>query len=139
MKNLKLIVILFIFLPIFSFAQLKTVPDSLRCITPSQVTNHIEQAFLITHLKQTIHSKDESINRLFNEADLLRLTISSKDKIIDLNALQEVNLQKDINTLKQANKSLNRKIGVQRVLLYIIGSACLIELSYIGIIKLSIP
>ncbi len=133
MKKLLFIALLF---PALSYSQFKTVPDSLRCITPTQVTMQIENAFLVQHLKETIKSKDNSIMELSQETDLLNSAINSQKTIIDLNNLQKRNLQNDINTLTDTNVKLDRKIWLQKWGLKVCVGVIIVEGAYIGVSRL---
>ena len=133
---MKKLFILLLF-PTACLGQFKTVPDSLRCITPAQVTEHIEQAFTIQHLKQSIKSKDASIGRLVDETDLLRSTIKSKDVLINLGALKQSNCENDVIRLTADVKAANKKLLAKKVLLYIIGVIAVAEMGYIGVSKLT--
>ncbi len=119
-----------------SLAQhIKTVPDSLVCITPSQVTRHIEDAYTIKGMANSLFLEEKSISALNSAIDNLKGEITAKNEQIRLHLLQNENCQEDYKHISNLNKVANRKISFQKLAIFILGGVCLTEFGYIGIQK----
>lgn len=119
---MKKILIILLF-PIICQAQgFKTVPDSLRCITPSQVSKHIEDAFTIKQMGQSLLFLDSAnISLEYSLTELKQVNGFYKSQI-NLHLLINSNLQDDKDSLTEQLTLANRKIKLQKVLIYIVGS-----------------
>ncbi len=125
-------------MPLFSYSQhTKVVPDSLLCIAPSQVTRHIEDAYTIKGMANSLFLEEKSISALNDAVDNLKGEITAKNEQIRLHLLQNENCQEDYKHISNLNKVANRKIRFQKALIYILGGAALIEFGYIGIQKIA--
>jgi hypothetical protein len=123
-------------------SRLKLVPDSLRCITPSQITQHIEDAYVMKGLNKTVDMQaiiidtlNKDVAYLKDESKMLKSEISENHKEINLRLLQNSDLQMDYKHLNELNVKANRRITIQKIGLYLLGGIAIAELGYIDIIK----
>ena len=116
--------------------QTKVVPDSLTCISPSQVIRHIEDAYTLSGLYRSVELQGGSIDALNDAISSLKLDIAAKDEELKLSGIQFAYCQLDYQDLSGINKKANRKIKLQKVGLYLLGAVAVLEAGYIGVLKL---
>lgn len=126
MKKL-LIILLF---PVICQAQFKTVPDSLRCITPTQVNKQIENAFTIQQQDKSLLYLDSANTSLMYVIKELNQANDFCHSQVNLHLLRNSNLQGDKEYLESELMLANSKITMQKVLLYIVGGAGVISTGY---------
>ncbi len=111
----------------------KIVPDSLCCITPAQVSRHIEDAYVLKGQAFSLILEAKSIENLNMAVDKLKDQVTQKDAEIKLRVLQNDNWQEDYLHLNRINVLANKKIARQKACIRILGIIGLGELGYIGI------
>ncbi|CAB4152744.1 hypothetical protein UFOVP606_24 [uncultured Caudovirales phage] len=120
-----------------SFAQIKCVPDSLTCITPSADIFFMSQSFTIKDLSATNDFQQKSITLLKEENTYLRQALIQKDKEISLYTLKTVQAKQDLQNTTHLLTVSERKKRAYKVCTLIVSSIAAAELSYIGLQSIS--
>lgn len=120
-----------------SYAQIKCVPDSLTCITPSADIFFISQSFTIRELSATSDFQQKSITLLKGENTYLRQALIQKDKEIALNDLKTIDALRNLQNTTHLLTISERKKRAYKVCTIILSSIAAAELSYIGLQRIS--
>jgi hypothetical protein len=111
----------------------KIVPDSLTCITPTQVIRHIQDHYILNGQSTSLDLMQDGIKNLNIENSSLRIDLSKKDDEINLHLLQNSNCKSDLDAKIKELKSANSEIIFQKIGLYILMGLAVTELGYIGL------
>ncbi len=111
----------------------KIVPDSLTCITSSQVSRHIEDAYVLQGQAISLILKSKNIEILNLTIDKLKDQVYQKDQEIKLRVLQNDNWQDEYKHLNKINVLANHKIARQKMIIRVLGVIGLGELGYISV------
>ena len=115
----------------------KVVPDSLRCLTPSQLSRHIQEFHTLQGQATSLSLMEDGIKELNIEKQALQSEINNQQQEQKLHSFEYANCEVDNNILKKYRTTQSRKIQIQKVFIYLLAGVALTEFGYIGIQKIT--
>lgn len=112
------------------------VPDSMTCLSPSEMNFFLEKYSESKEYKVSFNIKSEENSILAKENKSLRNAVSDKDKQIDTRSLQLSNCKGDRKFLEDQLSDANRKKHMLKVGMFTVGIVAVLELGYIGIVSI---